>query len=283
MNRTAGAVDVHVEDIEYLNHPSGALLARIYRPKRNALCPAVVSVHGGIWVRETRLTNALIDEAVAAAGAVVMAVDFRMPPIAKYPASIEDINFATRWLKLHARDLGSRPELVGGIGTSSGGHQLMLSAMRPHDPRYCALSLPGDGDNDASLAFAVIGWPVVDPLARYKMAIANNMTTHIAAHDAYWPDQEAMSEGNPQLILERGEQATLPPTLLIQGTADNVLPADMADRFARTFRKSGGVLELRKYAGQSHTFITKQGGSVDSLHAIDLISAFIRYRGMLLA
>ena len=40
-----------------------------------------------------------------------------MPPVAKYPALIADVNAGIRWLKSHAVEFGSRPELVGGLGT----------------------------------------------------------------------------------------------------------------------------------------------------------------------
>src|SRR6185503_13350754 len=103
--------------------------ARLYRPA-GAPKAAMVSVHGGRWVGESRLTNAIIDEALAAAGVLVMAVDIRKPPVAHYPEPVADINFAIRWLKANC-DL---PEArIGGMGTSSGGHQLMLNAMRPKD------------------------------------------------------------------------------------------------------------------------------------------------------
>lgn len=265
--------DVIIEDVEYYPHPSGPLLARLYRPRRAVLAPALVSVHGGRWTRETRLTNANIDAALARAGAVVMAVDFRMPPLARYPECVADINVAIRWLKLHAAEFGSRPDLVGGLGTSSGGHQLMLNAMRPRDPRYAAL--PMAGGLDAELAFAALGWPVLDPLARYVYARANNKAPYLDAHHAYWPDEKAMAEGNPQLILERGEPAMLPPVLMIQGTADVALTPDMADRFAAAYAKAGGEIKLSKFGGQPHTFATKTPDSPAALEAIELLKVFV--------
>lgn len=272
--------DILVEDVEYYRHAGEPLLARLYRPKRAVSPPALISMHGGRWVGEGRLTNAVIDAALARDGAVVMALDIRKPPVAGYPDSIADINVATRWLKQHARDFGSRPHLVGGIGTSSGGHQLMTSAMRPRDPRYAALALPGE--HDASLAYLIVAWPVIDPLARYAMAKEKNMTGHLDAHHAYWPDQAAMAEGNPQRILERGENVLLPPTLYIQGTADAALPPGMAERFAAAYRQAGGMLDLKKFEGQAHTFITKEPTSAASLAAIEVIKAFVRYRAALL-
>jgi acetyl esterase len=275
--------DLQAEDAPYYQHQSGALLARLYRPRSQVPRAAIVSVHGGRWTRETRLTNAPLDEALARDGNVVMAIDFRMPPVARYPDCVADINLAVRWLKLHAAEFGVRAELVGGIGTSSGAHQLMLCAMRPRDPRYAALPLSGGPGLDAALAFMVMGWPVLDPLARYEMAKAKSMTEHIAAHDAYWPTVEAMAEGNPQLILDRGEPAALPPALLVQGTADTILPSGMASNFAAAFRKAGGSLDLRMFEGQPHTFITKDPAAAASTAATELIKAFVRYRAALLS
>ena len=79
-----------------------------------------------------------------------MAIDFRLGTEAPYPASIADANFATRWLKRHTADFNAIPDAVGGLGFSSGGHMIMLSAMRPHDPRYTGLASESDADVDAS-------------------------------------------------------------------------------------------------------------------------------------
>jgi acetyl esterase/lipase len=266
------AADIVVEDIEYLRHATGPLLARMYRPK--APHAALVSLHGGRWTRESRLTNAVIDEALARDGALVMALDIRMPPAARYPDCVADLNFAIRWLKLRAKEAGLPAGKVGGIGTSSGGHQIVLSAMRPRDPRYAAL--PGPAGVDATLDYIIACWPVLDPLARYNMAKAKGMHDHVAAHHAYWPDEAAQAEGNPQMILDRGETAELPPALIVQGTSDVILPTDMADNFAAAYRKAGGALELRKFDGQPHTFITKEPAAAASREAIEAIKAFVR-------
>jgi acetyl esterase/lipase len=137
--------EVEIRDLEYQRHDGAALLARLYRPigagTSTGPFPALIDVHGGAWASGDRLNNAPLDEALAKSGIVVLAVDFRMPPEWRYPASIADINLAIRWLKTHAQEFSSRHELVGGLGTSSGGHQLLLSALKPADPRYAALPL----------------------------------------------------------------------------------------------------------------------------------------------
>ena len=84
---------------------------------------------------------------------------------------MQDINYAVRWAKAHARELKTRPDLIGLSGQSSGGHLAMLVAMRPHDPRYAAIALPaGSPAQDASVRCVVMSWPVINPLSRYRHA-----------------------------------------------------------------------------------------------------------------
>lgn len=268
--------DFTTEDIEYLRHADKPLLARLYRPRGAGPHPAVVEVHGGAWTTNDRLANVAIHEALARAGVVVMAIDFRMPPEARYPASIRDVNYALRWLKLRARDYGIRLDRIGGLGTSSGGHQLMLAGLRPRDATYSATRLPGGEVFDASLAFAVLCWSITDPLARYRMVTSNGNDRLAAAHRAYWPDEAAMADGNPQLILERGEATNLPPALMLQGTNDDNVTPDMADRFAAAYHKAGGALELVKFPGAPHAFTAREPASANSRRALDLIAGFVR-------
>ena len=131
----------------------------------------MVGVHGGAWTSGDRNNNKVIDSALAAAGAVVLALDFRLAPKAPDPQSIADINFGTRWLKANAAKFGSRADWVGMVAGSSGAHQGLLSALRPTDARYAAASSPAVKDVDATVAYFVACWPIADPLARYRMAI----------------------------------------------------------------------------------------------------------------
>ena len=269
--------DVIVEERE-CPRPDGSTMAlRIARPKGEGPFPAAIDIHGGGWVLHDRHRNAYIDDTLAAAGIVVAAPEFRMPPQGVYPVSIADNHLAIRWLKANAAVLGSRPDLVGAIGTSSGGHQLMLCALCPDDPRYSALALPG-APHDATLAFAVACWSVFDPLARYAMVRERGVTHLLAAHAAYWADEAAMAEGNPQLIVERDAFTALPPLLVIQGTRDDNLTDDMADRFVAAYRAAGGDATLKTYDGKPHAFVILEPGTPESEDAIATMARFIRAR-----
>ncbi|MGD9615416.1 MAG: alpha/beta hydrolase [Alphaproteobacteria bacterium] len=273
--------EVETRDIEYLRHgdaPLGdtALLARLYRPKGEGPFPALIDVHGGAWASGDRLNNAPLDEALAKSGIAVLAIDFRMPPRHRYPASIADINFAIRWLKAHAQEFGSRRELVSALGTSSGGHQLLLAALKPDDPRYAGLPLAEAPEEKATLPYIVLCWPISDPLARYRMVKEKGNARLVEAHDAYWESEAEMEEGNPLLILERGEATVpLPPAVVVQGTGDDNVTPDMADRFASAYRVRGGQIELHKFDGQPHTFIVRDPASEASRQATEKLRDFV--------
>ena len=266
---------ITTEDLEYLRAGGASLLARFYRPAGQGPFPAVLEVHGGAWTSGDRFNNVAIAERLAADGIVVFSIDFRMPPAAAYPESVADVNFAIRFLKANAERFGTRRELVGGLGTSSGGHLLLLNALRPRDPSYASSPLPGA---DASLAFAVVCWPVADPLARYRAVRERRNDRLVEAHHQFWPSEEAMAEGSPLLILGRGETVETPPALIMQGTTDDNLTPDMAVNFAAAYTRAGGAITFHQFEGQPHAFIPRDPAAPDAVRALGLITDFIHHQ-----
>jgi acetyl esterase len=267
-------MDFRADDVEYQRQDGQPLLARLYQPIGPGPFPAVLEVHGGAWTGGDRFNNASIAEALAADGIVTLSIDFRMPPQARYPDTVADVNLGIRWLKANAAKFNSRADWVGGLGTSSGGHLLLLSALRPNDPRYAKLPLPGS-TVDASLRFAIGCWPVADPLERYRVKKAAGEERFVISHDKFWPSEADMEEGNPTLILTRGEKVAMPPMLVMQGTADNNLTSEMADNFAAAYTKAGGSIVKEIFPGQPHAFIPGAPTAPDSLRALEMIKAFV--------
>jgi acetyl esterase/lipase len=279
----AGTHDITVEDVEYLRHGDAPLLARVFTPRGDGPFPMMVDLHGGAWCRGDRLNDAPINEALARSGVIVAALDFRMPPVASYPASVADIHYGIRWLKTRAAALGGRADRVGVLGVSSGAHQGMLLAMRPHDPRYA--SIPLAGDVDATVRCVVLCWPVIDPLARYRYAKAlkakgqpypDVVDRVLPCHDEYWNTEEAMAEGNPVLALERGEPVERPPVLYVQGARDIAHPRPDLDRFVTHYRKAGGHVDLELFDGEAEGFVNKNPDAPASKAALATIVAFVR-------
>lgn len=265
--------EIKVWDVECRRDLVRTLMARIYQPQAKGPFPALLDVHGGAWNDQDRTANAAVDERLAASGILVVAIDMRLAKEAPYPASVADANHGIRWLKSKAREWNGDPETVGALGSSSGGHVIELCAMRPHDPRYAAHPLPGAPRLDATLTYAVVRSPISDPFARYEQAKKMKRENLIKNSEVYFNPWESIFEGNPQLILERGEPVSLPPMFVLQGELDdNVLPA-VQERFAATYRAAGGEIDLEIYPGCDHRWIVQPGPQTD--RAIEMIKAFV--------
>ena len=234
-------------------------------------------MHGGRWTRETRLTNTVIDEALARDGALVMALDIRMPPVARYPDCLADINFAIRWLeglRAHAGRAGGRVRRHRHVERRPSD-----DAERVASARSALRGLRGPDGIDASLAFLIAGWPVLDPLARYRMAKAQ--------------EQRGDALGAPRLLAGRsraggGQPADDPRPRRARGAAAGARRAGHRRTWScRTawptpsrppIARPAASIDLRKFDGQPHTFITKEPAHPASSEAIEVIKAFIRER-----
>lgn len=152
----------------------------------------------------------------------------------------------------------------------------MLSGMRPRDPRYAALPLPGGEGIDASLDFLLTDAPVTDPQARLEAAIAEGRDDLVERHRLYWPDAESPIDGNPMRILERREVVDLPPLFVSQGEEDTAVPLAMTRKFVGLYEAAGGQVEFLTFPGLEHGFILQEPSRLESVRQVEAIRAFIR-------
>jgi acetyl esterase len=246
---------------------------RIFEPSCGGPVPTMICVHGGAWSSGGRNTNAELCGELAARGILMATLDIRHQPKGGYPAPMEDINVGVRYLKAHASEFGGTSR-IGGMGTSSGGHQVVLCGMQPE--RYA--DLPGEPGVDASFAYVIAGWPVIDPLYRYQVLKAADSSYHpqrdsyIKFHDQFWGSEAAMAEGSPQVLLDQGvEELRTPPLQLLQREVDALHPREMQERFIASYRAAGGEAELVLFPDIPSPF--KLDG--DGYKVVDAIADFV--------
>ena len=275
--------DVEIEEVEYLRHGDTSYLARVFKPRGAGPFPAMVEAHGGAWVQGARTNNEEINRRVAARGAVIAALDFRNPPEATYPGSVADINFGVRWLKSQAARFNTRPDLVGTMGTSSGGHLAVLVALKPHDPRYAAIA--GDARFDARVPFVVSLWPVICPLGRYRTLMARGKpgaadyqvpggTAQLQMR--YWLTEAAMEEGSATLAVTRGDPVERPAILLAQNENDPLHPRVYLDQFVSGYRARGGEAEVEMFTGEPYDIVRSAPDDPRAVAVFDRIGGFLR-------
>jgi acetyl esterase len=125
---------VHAVDDRTIPGPAGAIPVRIYRPSDAAQLPIVVWLHGGGWVigsldSHDQLCRQLCDDA----GALVVSVDYRLAPEAKFPAAVDDSVTAWTWINSHAAELGGDPRRVALGGDSAGGNLAAVVSLIARD------------------------------------------------------------------------------------------------------------------------------------------------------
>jgi acetyl esterase/lipase len=276
--------EVDIEDVEYLRHGETPLLARLFKPRGSGPFPIMVELHGGAWVRGNRLNDNAANEVLAKHGVIVAALDFRVPPVAPYPASLADIHYGIRWCKTQAAAWNGRPDRIGSMGTSSGAHQAMLLGMRPHDSRYAALEPPaGAAAVDGIVDCVIMISPVIDPLGRYLYAkgLREDCTPPegfadrvVPMHDQYWQTEEAMAEGAPARILAGGERTATPPVLCVARSYEAGHPRPDLDEFVRQYRQAGGKIDVNIFEGEGEGLL-RDLSSPTAQQALEQMIAFI--------
>jgi acetyl esterase/lipase len=248
------------------------LMARIYQPVGAGPFPTILDLHGGAWNNKDRHAEEPMDRALAASGLLVVAIDMTLAPEAPYPASVQDANYAVRWLKWKAASWNGDPSTIGVYGSSSGGHVAELLGMRPRDPRYNAIPLPEAPRVDATVAYIAMRSPVSNPFARFQNADRLKRDVMMKNHTTYFRPWETIHESNPQEILDRHEKVTLVPLLIMQGALDdNVLP-DVQAKFAASYKAAGGECRFEVFDGCEHEWVAKPGPQTD--RAREMVKAF---------
>jgi acetyl esterase/lipase len=261
------------EDVCYLRHGERRIMARVFKPEGAGPFATYIDLHGGAWNNGDLNDRTGLGEYMASQGYLMVTLNFRHGPDG-YPTTLQDINYGVRWVRAHAGELKADPARIALGGASSGGHLAMLAAMRPNDPRYAAI--PCQGSSDASVKAVIMQWPVINPLSRYRHAIRASKLPNPPQfsigmkekHDTYWHTEAEMAEGNPMLILERGEKVVMPPALWLQGRPDEVhdyhdedssFPGNEPERFVSNYRKAGGEIEIAYFDNaKRNTEVTHQ-------------------------
>ena len=268
--------DVAVEDVEYQRQGGRALLARLYRPSGAGPFPAALQIHGGAWVNKDRTDNDFMARALAESGILVASIDFRMPPEAPYPASLADINLATRWLKARAgqyqeprrmgRQLWHVERRASGV---AGGN----AARRP---ALCGLAARRSAADGCAAGLCDLGLGCARPAAALRARQKGRQCRAPGKPPQFLGRRGGDGRGNPPRMLERGEKVHLPPALVFGGDRDEWVPVELMRKFAADYRKAGGEAELQLYEGANHGFMTGKPDAPYAARALDRMKAFIR-------
>jgi acetyl esterase len=277
--------EVEESDVPFARPEDTELLARVYRPQGTPAAPlaAIVDVHGGAWTRLDRTAGVHHGRGLAAAGLIVVSLDFRQGPASKHPAMAQDAAAGVRWVRTHAQRLGVDPGHIALLGQSSGGHIALLVATQPGVFTGTPIVMPdgalGTGGDD-SVACVLAAYPVADPLARYRFMAAHkddpkfpNAPRLVESSLGYFGTEAAMSEASATRVVSAGQARALPPAWIAQPELDDNVPVEIPDALVKAWEKAGGRIERVHFPGAKHGFLAQ--GSADTTKCIAAMREFI--------
>ena len=232
-------------DIEYGTGGQRKLQLDLYLPKgRTKVGPAIIFIHGGAWKMGKRGDMKFYCLKFAEKGYVTATVTYRLLDEAPFPAAVQDVKCAIRWLRANAAQYKVDPKRIAVSGNSAGGHLSMMAGYSDEP------SLEGSGGNNgvSSRFCAVVNfYGPTDLTTDYakKQQDAQNFLggkTFEEAPDAY-------KLASPLYHLTKDD----PPTLIFQGTIDSLVPVAQADMLADKLKELGIDYVYERYDGWPHT------------------------------
>jgi acetyl esterase/lipase len=231
-----------------------ALLLDVHRPaKPNGL--GVIFIAGSGWqadpaygaqpIKETQVN--LWAPPLVASGYTVFAINHRGAPGFHYPAALEDVQRAIRFVRANANQYGIDPAKLGGLGGSSGGNLIALAALR------AAPGISGDADavnrEPATLQAIVLRAAVTDLRKLPTPEGAHYVVSYMETPPGEAPAAKALYEAaSPVTQVRPGA----PPTLLIHGDADALIPYQQSIDMEAALRKAGTPAKLVNVPGGVH-------------------------------
>ena len=228
------------------------LRADLYRPRTaTAGAPMLVYVHGGGWVLGfRRWQGRVLIRRLVRSGWVCVSVQYRLSPWATWPDHIVDVKRAIAWAKRMAPGWGADPERVVVSGNSAGGHLAALAALTPGRAEL----EPGLGELDTRVA-ALVGWyGVYDLLDRAKAwphGALRRLWELLVMKQRVGQARELFELASPLSHVT----ADSPPTLLVHGTLDTLVPIGSARAMQERYEEvAPGRCRLLEIEGAEHAF-----------------------------
>lgn len=236
LKRASDGVKI-VPDIAYREGPSKAWRLDLVMPENpgDSPRPALIFVHGGAWRSGDKRTGTFLNGALSYAkrGYVCITVNYRLVGEAPFPACVEDVKCAVRWLRARAEQYNVDPQRIGGYGNSAGAHlAAMLGLAGPQ------ADLEGDGpyqDQSSMLQAVCSSATPSDFLFRGEAALER------------MGGEGTLLAGPKETVAQRAKLASpvthanadAPPFLVIHGTADTTVNVEHGDRLVDALKKAG--------------------------------------------
>ncbi|KQW60963.1 alpha/beta hydrolase [Variovorax sp. Root411] len=252
-----------------IDGPSSPLTLRIYQPDaQQGPLPLLLYVHGGGFVIGDLETHDKVCRTLCHdVAAVVVAVDYRLAPEHLFPAAVDDVACALRWVAAHARELGADPSRIALAGDSAGAQLATVAALRV-------------AGTIAPRALGLI-YPVAQHYSEPSPSMAENgegkfLTTGVMQWfiDCYLGGRQELARHPDFALLHAPALNTLPPTWLATMGHDPLRDEGVA--LALRIGQAGVPTEHRHYPSAIHACIHFTAVSAQGTQVMADLAAWLR-------
>lgn len=254
-----GPHERNVLDLYLPDHPSGPL-------------PLVVCIHGGGWTGGDKQNWAWEAAGLAESGFAAATINYRFCPEWIFPAQVDDVQRAVRWLRHHAARYGLDPSRLAAMGDSAGGHLgsfLGLTDTRRYVPDELAMY-------SSRVSCVVDCYGPVDMFWMVRSASAPILEKFLGRPLSLESTADYLAASPPAQIIP-----PVCPFLILHGTLDigdtrGEVPFGISESFANRLRAAGGQVEHVLLEGGRHGFMTAGPQGPQAQQGMDLALAFLK-------
>ncbi len=232
------------KDIVYKTIDSTELKLDIYHAKNvSKSAPLLIFIHGGGWVKGDKqdYRGYLID--FAKKGYITASIQYRFVKKSKMPAPIMDVKSAVIWLKKNADKYYIDKDKIAVIGGSAGAHLAMMIGYSSDEPDFINKK---DSLFTSRVQAVVELYGPTDLTTEYAR---EHPYIKIGFSKNYSEDPEMFAKASPMTYITKDD----PPTLIFQGTIDDLVPVIQADKLNEKLKENGVPVEYHKLKGMPHT------------------------------
>lgn len=233
------------KDIVYKKTAEKTLKLDIYHQKSlSKPAPLLVFIHGGSWKSGDKddYRRYLVD--YAGKGYTTATVSYRFSQEAPFPAALDDVVCAVKWLKTHAAEYQIDPSKIAVIGGSAGGHLAMMLAYHAGDASYTSEC---ESDAEADVQAVVNLYGPADLTTDF--AINHPVVLKFIGKEYSPETKQAYEAASPLQFITPDD----PPTLIFHGTIDKIVPVSQSDVLHEALKQKNVPSHYHRLKGWPHT------------------------------
>jgi len=214
-----------------------------YSNNISKLNPLLIFIHGGAWKKGDKhdYLRYLVD--FVKEGYVTATIQYRFSDKVKFPAQLYDVNAAIIWLKKNAEKYHIDKNKVALIGGSAGGHLAMMAAYSSDSEEFNNVDDSIYSSNVQAIVDIYGPYDLTTKYAREQSSVVNLIGKK------YRDAPKLFMEASPKTYITKDD----PPTLIFQGTIDELVPVSQSDSLANHLERIGVKVEYHRLDGWPHT------------------------------